>query len=278
MANVSMFATLINNWKITRRFPIRWLTYRTRIQLDVDEAFNLPSGKEIFDHDYVERADSAIKQLEAWQVKMMTTSFAISAFLVTGFITDDATVSLFGVSLKQAVGLKEVLLALSATIGVFMTSITQSKETLIAVLEKLTQLSTDREVLPLAALATRSSFHLKFYVPRQYDKWILPTFFTMLYSLLLGLLWIIVVLFMLAAVFGLTAFLAIQIYRHPTLGIWSTAILYYVGVVFMLSIFSTLKLILPMPYRDKSDLKKMLELETTNPAEYLALRRKYFGT
>ena len=55
-------------WRIDRRFPIRWLTYRARVQRDVEAAFKLPNGKEIFDYNYVEGVTNSIKQLEEWQV------------------------------------------------------------------------------------------------------------------------------------------------------------------------------------------------------------------
>jgi hypothetical protein len=267
----------VKRWRIDRRFPIRWLTYRARVQRDVEAAFKLPNGKEIFDYNYVEGVTNAIKQLEDWQVKCMSVSFAISAFLIIGFITDNASVSLFGVSLKQVAGLKEVLLAFSATIGVVLLMLTQSKEALIAVLAKLAELSTDKVVLPVVSLATRSSFHFKPYLPRQYDEWIFPTIFTKLLSLLTNVLVVGVVLFVFAGSLGLTLLLGFQIYRHPTLGIWSTVILYYVGAVFLLSIVATIRLNLPMPYRDKSDLKKMAELKKTDPAGYRVLQKKYFG-
>ena len=267
----------IENWKINRRFPVRWLSYKARIRRDIDEAFSLPDGKEIFDHEYVDRTVQAIKQLEDWQVKLMSVSFAVYTFLVIGFITNDASVSLFGVSLKQAAGVKEVLLAFTATLGVLMIIITQSKETLIAVIEKLTELSTGESSLPLAALGARSSFHLKVYVPRQYDQWIFPTLLTKLLSLLLWLLWIAIALFLIGASIGLTVFLAVQIYIRPTLGIWSTLILYYVGAAFMLSLFAAIRFHLPFPYRDKSELKRMSELEKTDRRAYLALRKKYYG-
>ena len=267
----------IEKWKFTRQFPVRWLTYKARLRLDVDEAFNRSGGEEIFDHDYIQNANDAVKQIEDWQIKLMSVSFAISGFLVVGFVTEDASISLFGVSLKQVGGLKEVLLALSATIGVLSLILTPSKETLIALLERLRERSVDKKLLPLANLAMRSSFHVKTYWPREFNRWIFPSAFTKLLSFVTGLLWLAVGLFLFLVSFGLTLYLAIQIYRHPTLGIWSTVILYYVGAVLLLSIVVTVKRAVPMPYRDQSELQGMSELQQTNPAAHLALLKKYFG-
>ena len=268
----------IQAWKIKRRFPVRWMTYKKRVQIDVDHALKLPGAEQIFDYEFVEAVTHKIQKLEGWQIKLMTLSFAISAFLVVGFISNDASVSLFGISLKQVTGLKEILLAVSATIGVLMALFTQAKEPLISILQRLKELTTtDKTLLQFAMLSAPASFNLRVYLPREYDHWIFPTALTRCSTLFAGLLWLIVIFANFVFSIGLNLALAVQIYRQPTLGIWSTLILWYLAAALSLGLISTIKLHAPLPYSDQGDLKRIGELEKTNPAAAHALRKKYFG-
>jgi len=276
-----MFTWIKNQFvmlKVTRRFPIRWLTYRKRIWRDVDQLLDSSDGKVVFDYDYVQRTTDAVKELEGWQIKVMSLSLAVIAFQVVSYVTADASVSLFGVSVKQGGSVREILVALVSTLAVLMTICTHSKEILIAVLERITELSTDKASLQFARLATRSSFQIKVYVPQQFNDWIFPTLFTRFLSLTLWVLWSAAFFFLMLASTALQVFLAYEIYRHPTLGIWSTAIVYYVMGAFILVFFAAIKLHCPLPYRDKSDLKLMGELQFKDPRRHRELQKKYFDT
>jgi hypothetical protein len=123
------------------RFPLRWLTYRKRIILDLDRAYASEGGEEFFNADYVGRLSAQAKQLEEWAVKLLITQIALTGFQVIGFFGTDASISLFGITLKQATGVKELLIAFYCAITFAAWMIFISKETTLTILDRLAELS-----------------------------------------------------------------------------------------------------------------------------------------
>jgi hypothetical protein len=111
------------------RYPTKWLSYRARLENDLEWAYQNDEGSAFFNNDYISSLKDIIRQLESWQIKILSMQLAISSFLLIGFISRESSITLFGVALKQAVGLKEILLSLSATLTVLMCGITTLKDT-----------------------------------------------------------------------------------------------------------------------------------------------------
>src|SRR5882762_6193196 len=116
------------------RFPTVWLTYKARIRGDFDRAYSAEGGAEYFDSDYFSRLCAQIKQLEDWLIKLFVLQISLTGFQVIGFVGNDASISLFGITLKQATGVKEILIAFYAFIAVATWMIIISRDTVQTVL------------------------------------------------------------------------------------------------------------------------------------------------
>jgi hypothetical protein len=257
------------DWRAERkRYPTRWLSYRARIRDDLKRAFEAPNAKEFFSKAYVDAVSAEARRLEDWNVKLLSIQFGIMAFLVVGFVSSDVSVSIFGVSLKNATGLKEVLLALSATVGMVSLFISSSRDTLVYIIDGITDLSADKTFSAYAKLSIPTQFNLKTYVGKQYELWVFPTFITKILFAIIVML--IVVLFFLVIAFsiGVSGMLFLDIYRNPTLGIWSGAILIYVTIAWALALIWAVRFNAPLPYKDMNVLQKLAALQETDPDEH----------
>ncbi|MFX8672400.1 hypothetical protein ABTM23_19210, partial [Acinetobacter baumannii] len=65
-----------------------------------------------FNDAYIGKVAAQEKQLADWVVKLFVVQIALTIFQVIGFISADGSISIFGVTLKQAAGVKEMVLAL----------------------------------------------------------------------------------------------------------------------------------------------------------------------
>lgn len=156
-------------------FPTVWITYKGRIKRDLDRAFATAGGAEYFNSDFVTALSAQAKQLEDWAIKLLIVQIAITGFQVVGFVGNDASISLFGVTLKQATGVKEILISLYALVAVATWMVLISRDTSLTVLERLVELSTKEPFVHFGKLSTPTSFNLKFYMPRAHEDWIFPT-------------------------------------------------------------------------------------------------------
>jgi hypothetical protein len=238
-------------------FPIRWLSYRARIREDAKRLYELPDGKNFFSEDYLAAISAEARRLESWEVKLIVAQATIAVFFVVGFLSRDPSLSLFGVSLKDAIGIKEVVLAISSTLSIMSMVVTSSKNTLLHVLDVIVEMSTPKEYVGFAKLATPTSFSVKAYFARQYERWVFSTFFPKFFFVSVALLGMILVVFIIAFSMGLYIIIFLDIYQHPTLGRWSTAILAYTGVTWIFGAFWLVRFYAPLPYRDMGPARKL---------------------
>jgi hypothetical protein len=258
-------------------FPLIWLTYKQRIRRDLDRAYATDEGEAFFNQDYFSRLSTQAKQLDEVLIKLLLLQFALSAFQMLGFFGGDASLSLFGVTLKQATGIKEVLLLLYALVALATWTITISRDTSLAVLERLAELTTEEHLSGFGKLAAPTFFGVKVYVPRAYDDWIFPTlanralFWAV--SLLATLLFFAVIAFSLVV----NILFVVDIYQHPTLGGWSKWILAFVGLTFLFGLLFILRFYFPLPHRDQSSLLALKALEQADIRLSRRLRAEIFG-
>lgn len=144
------------------RFPTVWLTYQRRIKQDLDRAFAADGGAELFNSDYVARLATQTKQLEDWLVKLLMFQVALTCFQIIGFFGGDASISLFGITLRQAAGVKELLLGLYSMTAMITWCMLISRDINLAVIERLVELSSDDKFLHFAKLASPTAFNTKF--------------------------------------------------------------------------------------------------------------------
>lgn len=259
-------------------FPLVWLTYKQRIRRDLDRAFATDQGESFFNQDYFSRLSAQAKQLDENLVKLLVLQFALSAFQVLGFVSSDASLSLFGVTLKQATGVKEVLLLLYALVALATWTIMISRDTSLAVLERLAELTVDEPLTSFGKLSAPTSFGIKTYVPRAYDDWIFPTIANKGLFVAISL----TAMLLAFATFGLSLVvsivLVVDIYQHPTLGRWSNWVLTFVGLTVLFGLLFILRFYFPLPYRDQSSLLDLRALEDADPALYVRKRAEIFGT
>jgi hypothetical protein len=260
------------------KFPKAWLTYKARIRRDLDRAYATEGGEEYFDADYVTRICAQAKQLEEWFTKLIALQIALTVFQVIGFISSDASLSLFGITLKQAAGVKEMLLAISTVVATATWLVLVSRDTVLAVIERLAELSTDNSALvSFEKLALPSASNMKVYVPRPHEDWIFPTAsnkalfaaFAVAVILLAGSF------FAFSLTINIVFFL--DIYRQPTLGAWSYWVLGYAVVTFLFGLLWIARFYLPLPYRDKSALLELKALEGVNEDLLRRQREEIFG-
>ena len=266
------------NWHRTRtRFPIRRLTYKQRVLDDVERLYRGDDGPAFFDEKYTDSLAGSAKQLENWELKLFATQFAISVFVVLGFISTDASISLFGISLKHAAGLKEFLLVLAASLSVAIYAVLESKRLRLVVIEKLTELRSEKKFLEFAKLAIPAPYQLYVYVARQFEKWIFPTLFTRSLMFLLIILFFVLLLLFFAASIAIWVYLFVGIFRQPTLGFWSYGALVYSSVAYLTCIFWFIRAHLPLPYRDMEIVQQLRDLEHTDRAAYARRLREVYG-
>lgn len=267
-----------NKWRENRRrFPTRWLTYKRRVRDDVELLYKTEKGKEFFGDKYVEALKASAKQLEEWEIKLFVLQVGIYIFVVIGLFVSDTSFSLFGISLKQSPGVKEILLAFSASLAVIIYSITQSKQLRLTVIEKITELKEDPALLAFAKLAGPAPFHLNVYIARQFDRWILSTFLTKTIFILLSLLSVLFVLSLVAISFSIWIYLLIDIMRKPTLGLWSYIALIHSAIAVFLCVMWFIRAYLPLPFRDMEVLQELRRLEKSDPAEYAKRLQEIYG-
>lgn len=259
-------------------FPLIWLTYKQRIRRDLDRAYAADEGEKFFDQDFFSRLSAQAKQLDDGLIKLLLLQFALSAFQVLGFFGGDASLSLFGVTLKQTAGLKEVLLLLYAIVAMATWTVAISRDTSLVLLERLTELSAEEEHLSaFGKLAAPTFFGIKVYVPRAYDDWIFPTLANT------ALFWVVsvlaILLFSTAIVFsmGINVLFAVDIYQHPTLGRWSSWVLAFVGLTFLFGLLFIVRFYFPLPHRDQSSLLALKALEEADIRLSRRFRDDIFG-
>jgi hypothetical protein len=259
------------------RFPVTWLTYKARIRRDLDRAYAVQDAEEYFNSDYFNKICAQAKQLEEWLAKLFLIQIALTIFQVVGFISNDASLSLFGITLKQAAGVKEMLLAFSASVAVITWMVILSRDTTMIVIERLIELSTDDRFVLFDKLAAPTPFNIKVYVPRAYEDWIFPTLpnrFTFL-VFVVGAILLSLAVFLFSLAVNVVFFL--DVYRNPTLGIWSKFVLSYVAFVAFIGVLFLVRFYLPQPYRDQSMLLEMKALEEADPALYRRKLEEVYG-
>ena len=249
------------------------MTYKARIRSDVDRAYATEGGPEFFDNDYINRLGTQAKQLDEWLIKLLIVQIALTAFQVIGFLGSDASISLFGVTLKQATGIKELLLGFYCFVAIAMWMVAVSRDTILAVVERLAE----GPLTNFSKLAAPTFFSMKFYVPQAYEDWIFPTAANRV--LFCGLVVVGVILSLAAFVFSFAVNISfiVDIYRHPTLGAWSTLVLAFVCLTILFGILFIARFHMPLPYRDQSVMLALKALEDSDPSLHRRQLAEIFG-
>lgn len=263
--------------KLDRKFPIRWLTYKQRIVLDIERAFKSPAAKNAFPPDFIQNLTKSIERSEGWIIKLFSFQFSITAFFILGFISDKPSLSLLGISLTDVVGLKEVLLAIWTMLGAINAIIGTSRDTLVLVADEVfARQQGNNELLPLAKLSLPASFNIRVYTPREFDDWLFSTWSAKTLFAVLTTLATLIFFSVLIFSFLFSLYVFRDIYNHPTLGSWSYTLLIFSGIVYVFTLLWVLRFGLPLPYRDKSGFKRIAELEHTDPIAYRAAIGRFF--
>ena len=92
-----------------KQFPITWLTYKQRVRDDVETFYKTKNGPEFFDDKYVEALGKTVEQLETRELKLFAYQLGIAISMILTLLSGDGSITIFGVSLKNATGLKELL-------------------------------------------------------------------------------------------------------------------------------------------------------------------------
>lgn len=260
------------------RFPIKWMTYKARIRSDIDRAYAMEGGPEYLNDEYISRLGAQAKQLDEWLIKLLVILIALTGFQVVGFISAEASISLFGVTLKQAAGVKEILLVFYSFVAIATWMVASSRDTILAAVERLVELSTEEPLTNFGKLGAQTIFSMKFYFPRVHEDWIFPT--PLNKALFVVFCTIGVLLFFTALSFSLAMYIwfFLDIYRHPTLGVWSTIILVFACLTGLFGVLHIVRFQLPLPYRDHSILLALKALEEADPPLHRRQRAEICGS
>ncbi|QOZ26157.1 hypothetical protein [Bradyrhizobium sp. CCBAU 51753] len=231
---------------------IIWLTYQKRIDADLDDAFREAGAETFFSQEYVRRLAEPIKQLDEWLLKLFVVQFAIIGFLAVEFVSTDATFSLFGLSLKNAPGLKEILLALSATIAIAIGVMTATRDTTVSIIQGILKRTVDKRFVEYETFAAPAGFHFKLYLPREHKRGYFPTRSGKVVTIAIAVLGFLIALSTIAASLAVHWMIIKDIWLHPTLGNWSYFVLSYVASSYALNLLVLLKRTLPFPYEDST--------------------------
>lgn len=259
------------------RFPKVWLTYRRRIRKDLDRAFAEEGAEQQFNSDYVSKLGTQAKQLEEWLIKLLIFQIALTCFQIIGFFGTDAQISLFGITLRQAAGVKELLLGLYALTSLITWCALASRDTTLIVAERVVELTTDEKFVHFAKLAAPTAFNSKFYGTRSYEDWIFPTKANKAFFWLV--VWFALLLFGLFLFFSVAVNVAffIEIYRNPTLGRWSEVLLGFVALTTLFGGLLMVRLYCPMRYEDNSINLEIEALKETDPRLYQRKIQEVYG-
>lgn len=263
-------------WREDRKlFPIRWLTYKRRVLIDLESAFASEGAKEwILNEQYVSQLGAAAKEADVWLLKLMSIQAAVTVFVFLGLTNPQSSISLFGVSLSNVPGIKEVLLVASVTLGLISSFISFSRDTLRIVAEAVLQrLVHDGSVAKFAKLAIPAAFNVWTYFPAEYNQYIFSTLLRRVSTLVITASLVTVAVLFLGASFFVSWRLFHDIWTEPMMGAWSKWCLIYSICAFSASGLMLLRFHLPMPYRDKSELKVIEKLQKTDARE--AARRSH---
>jgi hypothetical protein len=157
--------------------------------------------------------------------------------------------------LKQTTGLKEVLLVMSATIGVAIMIVTSARDTAIFLIQAICERLVDQKYIHFAKFAFPAGFHFRMYLPLEYQRWQFRTVVGKGTSVAVGVLAILVGLALFALSIVVQWIIIKDIWKSPTLGNWSHFALAYVALVYALNLLVLAKLYVPFPYSDKSALR-----------------------
>lgn len=227
------------------KFPIRWLTYNQRISADLDDTFADPDAKEFFDHDYMTDLIAPLKQQEDWMLKLFGIQFTIILFLIVGFASKDTTVTFFGVPLGNVPGIKEALLAISATVALFIMLLTGSRDTTLSLVQSIAERTTDPKFAAYEKFALPSYYNVRLYLPRQYDRWLFATKLTKAVTVIIALLSISIMVALVVASAAIQVVIVRDIWQHPTIGFWSYFSLVYVLAAYLLNLLILLRRSVP---------------------------------
>jgi hypothetical protein len=284
--SVSISGWIVDAWtkrrnerrKARRRSPIRWLTYKQRLQDDVEAAFKLQGGPEFFSRRYLDDLAAAARTFDGWSLKIMGLQLAITLFLLLGVASAENSSSLFGVSLKSVVGVKEILVSLSASLTLITLALTHTRDMRLVIIEKVTRLTARAEFLELALVATPSAYLFRLYLARQFVRWQFPTMLSKAIRVTFGILATVMALVLLFVFFGLQLFFIRDIWEHPTLPpSWSRGAVVYVICGYLIGLLGIVVQHMPLRYRDDGAIKELSELQHSNPEAYQKRLQELFG-
>lgn len=240
------------------KYPVRWLTFQQRVRADLLDTFQAAKAAgdpPFFTEAYLASLAAPLKQMEESTIKLFLFQTAILGFLAVGFVSPETKLSLFGFDLKNVDGLREILLAISATIALGIFALASSRDTTIFMLNVICEQTQPQLTLPYAKYALPSAFDLRMYLPREHERWMFARFPKRIFAVIIALLCLTMAGIAIVASFAIHWSLIKHIWRNPGLGNWSIAALVYVFASYFVNLCFLMNRWLPFPYLDQSQLK-----------------------
>lgn len=245
------------------------MNFKRRVRDDVEQAYREEGGPEFFNEEFISRIAASARRLEGWQIWLFATQTAILGFLLVGLVSNDASISLLGISIKNAPGVKEVLLGLVATIAILIYAVATLKDVRLFIVEKVIELRTDSKFMSLAQVAAPSAFESSVFMPKQYARYLFPTKLTKVLFAMPAVLFLLLLAFVYCLSIILYFYVIADVYWNPTLpGNWSQVIVAFAIASQALGILWMARAWIPLPYRDMSVLLELNRLQETDPEAY----------
>ncbi len=131
------------------RYPIRWISYKSRLEEDLERTLQTEGAKELFTNDYFKYLFDQVIQQDARIIRVQVLAFTIYGYLALAYASPEASLSIFGVSVKDYPGVREVLLVLASSTIPIILCLATSRDLLIWTGEKAAFLLTAREIMPI---------------------------------------------------------------------------------------------------------------------------------
>ncbi|TPJ34274.1 hypothetical protein [Mesorhizobium sp. B2-6-5] len=256
------------------RFPRRWLTPQQIVSLDLDLIDDDDQPK--LDRNLLDLFVARRDHIKANSSKVSLLNLSLSLFLLATYFKVGADVSVLGMSIKDSPGVPEALLAINATMALYISSLQGN----VAVLEgAINHLIT--KVFPegtanvvRAALLTEGTIGKYFPVNMPH---IVFTGFHRLLSNSLAYFTILIAILVAFVLIGFNVALMVSMWHLHSIGMYSKIAVVYVAVCGAFSFLFMFLTRLPTSFTDYSLLQQIQIAEQLNPKHADEIRSKAYG-
>ncbi|WP_164895809.1 hypothetical protein [Mesorhizobium sp. M7A.F.Ca.MR.176.00.0.0] len=244
------------------RFPRRWLMPQQIVSLDLDMVDDDDQPK--LDRNLLDLLVARRDHIKGNSSRISLFNLSLSVFLLATYFKVGADVSVFGISIKDSPGVPEFLLAINATMALYISSLQANVAILEGAISHLI-----RKVFPIGiSNVVRAALLTEGTIGKYFPINVPHLVFTDLHRRLGNLLAYFALLIGFGVVIIIIAFnvaLMVSIWRESTIGFYSKLAVAYVAVCGCFSFLFMFLTRLPTSFTDYSLLHRIQIAEQLNP-------------